>query len=241
MGILKKAAAVYTLGGSVVAEKALQKHREAVDARLTPEEREAKAAKEEADRADEAAKHEAKVAREAEKRDAKAAKEAAKPVAKLGMTSVKGGDEVRVWPDRVQWNHHKGFKQISDVFMFSETRVTASVDTAGAFKGRGLALGLLGAKDKRELYLMIETGDGRGGAIELQPTSGKQARDVAAKINAFSRLARNEGEEEIAVSGAVQPTASVPEQIKALAELHDSGILTDEEFLAKKTELLAKM
>jgi len=30
-------------------------------------------------------------------------------------------------------------------------------------------------------------------------------------------------------------------QIKKLAELHESGILTEEEFAAKKTELLARL
>ncbi len=43
---------------------------------------------------------------------------------------------------------------------------------------------------------------------------------------------------------APQPQASssdVTEQIKKLAELHDQGILTDEEFETKKKELLAKL
>lgn len=31
------------------------------------------------------------------------------------------------------------------------------------------------------------------------------------------------------------------DQIRKLAELHDAGILTDEEFTTKKTELLARL
>ena len=34
---------------------------------------------------------------------------------------------------------------------------------------------------------------------------------------------------------------SIPDQIRKLADLRDSGILTEEEFTAKKTELLSKM
>jgi hypothetical protein len=40
---------------------------------------------------------------------------------------------------------------------------------------------------------------------------------------------------------AVPDGTDVPAQIRKLAELHDSGILTDEEFAAKKGELLARM
>jgi uncharacterized membrane protein YdbT with pleckstrin-like domain len=38
-----------------------------------------------------------------------------------------------------------------------------------------------------------------------------------------------------------QPTASVPEQIEHLARLRDQGLLSDEEFQTKKTELLGRM
>ena len=38
-----------------------------------------------------------------------------------------------------------------------------------------------------------------------------------------------------------QPTASVPDQIAALARLHDQGILTEAEFEAKKQELLKRL
>lgn len=36
-------------------------------------------------------------------------------------------------------------------------------------------------------------------------------------------------------------TAMVIDQIRKLAELHEQGILTDEEFTAKKTELLSRL
>lgn len=39
----------------------------------------------------------------------------------------------------------------------------------------------------------------------------------------------------------IQSSESIPDQIKKLAELKEQGILTEEEFTKKKTELLAKM
>lgn len=44
------------------------------------------------------------------------------------------------------------------------------------------------------------------------------------------------------LSASAQATApSVAKQIKQLAELRDTGVLTEEEFAAKKAELLARM
>jgi hypothetical protein len=44
--------------------------------------------------------------------------------------------------------------------------------------------------------------------------------------------------------GSSPPVAiseDVPAQIRKLADLHDAGIVTDEEFAAKKADLLARM
>jgi uncharacterized RDD family membrane protein YckC len=38
-----------------------------------------------------------------------------------------------------------------------------------------------------------------------------------------------------------RPSEDIPSQIEKLAALHDSGVLTDEEFAAKKAELLSRM
>jgi hypothetical protein len=40
---------------------------------------------------------------------------------------------------------------------------------------------------------------------------------------------------------ATVPVDSIPDQIKKLAELRDAGILTEEEFSRKKTELMARI
>ncbi|HEY1737792.1 MAG TPA: PH domain-containing protein, partial [Acidimicrobiia bacterium] len=44
-----------------------------------------------------------------------------------------------------------------------------------------------------------------------------------------------------AVTTAASPNASVPEQIEQLAKLRDQGVLTAQEFEAKKSELLKRM
>ena len=44
-----------------------------------------------------------------------------------------------------------------------------------------------------------------------------------------------------AVAQIAEMTELVVGQIKRLAELHEAGILTDEEFSAKKQELLARL
>jgi hypothetical protein len=64
---------------------------------------------------------------------------------------------------------------------------------------------------------------------------------MAAKIREMTGAAHAAG---TAVRPQTAPPAtapSIPDQIRALAELHAVGILTDDEFTAKKAELLARM
>lgn len=49
------------------------------------------------------------------------------------------------------------------------------------------------------------------------------------------------GKEAAAKRMAEMMTEMTFDQIRKLAELHDAGILTDEEFTAKKTEILARV
>lgn len=62
---------------------------------------------------------------------------------------------------------------------------------------------------------------------------------VLSKIVEFANLQVSQGSAR-AQSGN-QEGANVPEQIKQLSELHQSGILTDEEFASKKQILLDRM
>lgn len=59
--------------------------------------------------------------------------------------------------------------------------------------------------------------------------------DVAAFISLVKeRIGKKDGR-------TAQPPDNIPDQIKKLAELRDIGAVTDEEFQAKKTELLARL
>lgn len=63
-------------------------------------------------------------------------------------------------------------------------------------------------------------------------------------LELFERTVREHMESAKSNGGAQQPSAQavgIPEQINQIAALHDQGILTDEEYAAKKQELLARM
>lgn len=65
----------------------------------------------------------------------------------------------------------------------------------------------------------------------------------AEKVDAFRRI-RARVEEQMRASRshmAAPPTPDIPGQIRKLAELRDAGVLTDDEFQAKKADLLARM
>lgn len=63
-------------------------------------------------------------------------------------------------------------------------------------------------------------------------------------FDAFAAKVRERvGESHVAATSVTAPpaTLSIPEQIKQLGDLHAAGVLTDDEFSAKKAELLARM
>ena len=71
--------------------------------------------------------------------------------------------------------------------------------------------------------------------------NGHQFEKMAAKIREMTAAAHGAG---TAVHPQATPPASdssIPEQIRSLSELHAAGILTDDEFSARKAELLARM
>ena len=126
----------------------------------------------------------------------------------------------------------------------------ATVDTAGAIDKRVtatrllttgvFAFGLRKKKDERELFLLIE-GDGFGFVVDLDPKKQKEAREFAAKLNAAT--ARTAVPDPGSPPpGATRTTSgpSIPDQIRQLGELRDQGLLTSEEFEAKKSELLER-
>jgi hypothetical protein len=87
--------------------------------------------------------------------------------------------------------------------------------------------------------LMIESGGESGQDVfEMIPHPELAERQIYAEIEATKR--KNAPPEEPGPSPSA-PGPSIPSQIAELARLRDQGIVTEAEFQAKKTELLARM
>lgn len=116
----------------------------------------------------------------------------------------------------------------------------ATVETSGNVVARdtwtrnSMSGGMFGDKmvDKREAYLTI-SGKGLAVASKLNPEATVLAREFAAAVNAASRAA----EAQPAAVPATSPTSVLVD----LAKLHQAGVLTDEEFAAKKAEILGRI
>jgi Bacterial PH domain/Short C-terminal domain len=65
--------------------------------------------------------------------------------------------------------------------------------------------------------------------------------DVPAFVAVVKQHMRSDHRSVTATEPAADGSPDVPEQIRKLAELHNDGVLTDEEFASKKAELLARM
>jgi len=121
------------------------------------------------------------------------------------------------------------------VFSLSN-EVTATVDNEVKRQfapGKLLALGVLGATKKRgEIYLTVEGQNFHSfGTVTFRNEKG--ARKFAAKVNSVARQLAVAPEGEGGEEGA-----DVTEQIRKLAGLRDDGLITTEEFDAKKKQLL---
>ena len=101
-----------------------------------------------------------------------------------------------------------------------------------------LAFGLRQKHDHRELYLTIE-GPGISLVLTVNPLDGKKAREFAAKVN---KTARGLDAAQVA-SARSGPSAAAPDlldQLETLGRLRDSGVLTEDEFVAQKANLLSQ-
>lgn len=122
----------------------------------------------------------------------------------------------------------------------------ARVESAGEITSRLSAtrIGLLGPLgffarkriDKRELYLTVQ-GPGWSIVKELNAdTDGASARSFAGKINAAASAEPVE-----AVPPALPPAQATTEVLRELGQLRNAGVITPDEFTAKKTELLGRL
>jgi Domain of unknown function (DUF4429)/Short C-terminal domain len=119
-----------------------------------------------------------------------------------------------------------------------QIRIPVSSVTAVQWKPAGpmvngyIHFSMLGSSDRRSRGFGRQTAD-----------KGHDQNSVIflrRQMPAFEEL-RAAVEAAIQRGSAQQPTASVPEQIGQLAALRDQGILTEDEFSAKKASLLAQI
>lgn len=162
--------------------------------------------------------------------------------------------KVRLWPERLEWERPRGV---------SGGKITAGVLTGGASL---LVTGVKGGKDEHDMVLLkhvTNVTSRKDGlmyyAVDVQTSSGavvntitfRVSKDEAAQFRA-AILATMQAQEDKAsapvVVQAAAPAAPAPTaaldlsaQLQQLAALRDAGVLTEEEFSAKKAEILARI
>ena len=164
---------------------------------------------------------------------------------------------VRLWPDRIEWERGRGV---------SAGKITAAALTAGVSL---LATGVKGGKDAFEmvqlkhvtnvsnkkngmLYHLVEVQTSSGAAVNT--VAFRVSRDEAAQFRQAILDAIQELDERSSTTVVVQQAAPVAAatnpsvgasdlaaQLHQLGGLRDAGILTEDEFSAKKSEILARI
>jgi hypothetical protein len=162
---------------------------------------------------------------------------------------------VRLWPDRLEWERPRG--------------LSAGKITTGVFTG-GLSLaatGFKGGKDEHDMVLLkhvTNVSDHRDGMlfhkIEVQTSSGAAVNTISFRVRhddapAFRQaiidaMEALQDKANAPVSVVVQqpsvqstPVAGtdLAAQLQQLAGLRDAGILSEEEFAAKKADILSRL
>ena len=171
-------------------------------------------------------------ARDQRQREAQAARDRFE-AARVRRESTFAGIEIK--DDRIESAQGGGLIAGARATVDAAGQLTARITATRLVLTGPLALGMRKKVDHRELYLIVE---GVGWAISaaVDPDQGAKARAFAARINAAGSVAAAAGSTE-------EPAAAVdiPDQIRQLGALRDAGLLTQDEFASKKTELLERL
>jgi uncharacterized membrane protein YdbT with pleckstrin-like domain len=135
--------------------------------------------------------------------------------------------DILVWSNQQYIVTNRRVIQVSGIF--SKNVVDSSLEKVNDVKMTQSFFGRLFDYGNVEILTASETGD------NLFKRIGDPVKFKTAMLNAKEKLGY-EG-----TGSHAQRADSIPEQIAELDELRKQGILTDEEFKAKKKELLAKM
>ncbi|MFL5920492.1 MAG: SHOCT domain-containing protein [Gaiellaceae bacterium] len=120
--------------------------------------------------------------------------------------------------------------------------MTIVLGVFGSFLGGGIAAALFGAQQDSGSVFAILIGSivasmvlliGYRRFVQKRPITGPEARRPPSRRPQLGTLLGAPG-------GRPAPGNDVADQLRKLSELHRDGVLTDEEFEAKKAELLAR-
>jgi len=132
------------------------------------------------------------------------------------------------------WGPKKGMVSWGEMAGVSFDTGTAKKSRAGAALAVGV-FALAARKTQDEAHVTVTLKDGNAA---LYRVVGKSGLVVRGRIQPF--LVAN-GVPCLDDGVPVVVAAGPLDQLKALGELHDAGVVTDEEFTAKKTSILARM
>jgi len=171
-------------------------------------------------------------ARDQRQREAQAARDRFE-AARVRRESTFAGIEIK--DDRIESAQGGGLIAGARATVDAAGQLTARITATRLVLTGPLALGMRKKVDHRELYLIVE-GVGWAISVAVDPDQGAKARAFAARINAAGSVAAAAGSTE-------EPAAAVdiPDQIRQLGALRDAGLLTQDEFASKKTELLERL
>ncbi|MEO7722384.1 MAG: SHOCT domain-containing protein [Pseudolysinimonas sp.] len=143
--------------------------------------------------------------------------------------------KVEIYEDRIEWERKalSAFKVVTGVgfvtgFRNKNTDMVPIRQVSSITSKKGLGINT------------VVTVNTSGGALEFR-TSHKEAASAKDLVQRLM-LQASQPQQVVVQAAASAPAAeSVTDQLQKLASLRDAGILTEEEFTAKKTELLARM
>lgn len=102
-------------------------------------------------------------------------------------------------------------------------------------------VGLAFKKDKKGSKEAIVTVTTRSGDEAIFHVSKTLPNEIEPKLIPLSIQARKNAPESDAPTPPVEAAPDIAEQLEKLADLNAKGILTDDEFVSKKAELLARI
>jgi hypothetical protein len=154
---------------------------------------------------------------------------------------------VRIYPDRVEWEKQRGV---------SGGKVTAGIMTAGiSMLATGVKNGKAGSEmiPVKSMTSVTTARDGMlnskvsiitsGNTVDMR-VSHKEAETVRTTLTQLM-LGNHPSQQQTAPAAAsaapAAPQQDLADQLQQLASLRDAGILTEEEFTAKKADILARM